>query len=120
MGKNIAPLALVKLLLTRISQDQLDYAFNEGILTYHELTITANHTSLWKFLHFDPNLPKRGVAIVKDPDLLKKGAGVVLDVVAALAVEQFLPKKFSRPAVQAWAKAYDTIFTHRLKAMGKA
>jgi hypothetical protein len=41
-------------------------------------------------------------------------------VVAALAVEQFLPKKFSRPAVQAWAKAYDTIFTHRLKAMGKA
>ncbi|MBO6153174.1 MAG: NAD(P)-binding protein [Clostridiales bacterium] len=120
MGKNIAPLALVKLLLTRISQDQLDYAFNEGILTHHELTITANHTSLWKFLHFDPNLPKRGVAIVKDPDLLKKGAGVVLDVVAALAVEQFLPKQYSRPAVQAWAKCYDTIFTHRLKAMGKA
>lgn len=120
MGKNIAPLALVKLLLTRISQDQLDYAFNEGILTHHELTITANHTSLWKFLHFDPNLPKRGAAILKDPDLLKKGAGVVLDVVAALAVEQFLPKKFSRPAVQTWAKAYDTIFTHRLKAMGKA
>ncbi len=120
MGKNIAPLALVKLLLTRISQDQLDYAFDKGILTHYEMTITANHTSLWKFLHFDPNLPKRGVAIVKDTDLLKKGAGVVLDVVAALAVEQFLPRQYSRPAVKAWAKAYDTIFTHRLKAMGKA
>ncbi|MBP5271564.1 MAG: FAD-dependent monooxygenase [Clostridia bacterium] len=120
MGKNIAPLALVKLLLTRISQDQLDYAFNEGILTHYELTITANHTSLWKFLHFDPNLPKRGMAILKDPDLLKKGAGVVADVVAALVVEQFLPKQYSRPAVQKWAKAYDTVFTHRLKAMGKA
>ena len=47
-------------------------------------------------------------------------AGVVIDVVAALAVEQFLPKQYSRPAVKAWAKAYDTIFTHRLKAMGKA
>lgn len=120
MGKNIAPLALVKLLLTRVSQDQIDYAFDEGILTHNELTITANHTSLWKFLHYDSDLPKRGLAILKDPDLLYKGAGVVLDVVAALAVEQFLPRHYSRSAVQKWAKAYDTVFTHRLKAMGKA
>ncbi|MBQ1544698.1 MAG: FAD-dependent monooxygenase [Clostridia bacterium] len=119
MGKNIAPLALVKLLLTRISQDQLDFAFNEGILTWHELTITANHTSLWKFLHFDPNLPKRGLALLKDKDLLGKGAGVVADVAACLVIEQFLPKKYSRAKVKAWAKAYDTVFTHRLKAMGK-
>lgn len=119
MGKNIAPLALVKLLLTRISQDQLDYAFDNGILTHYEMTITANHTSLWKFLHFDPNLPKRGIALVKDKDLLMKGVGVVADVAACLVVEQFLPKKFSRSAVQAWAKAYDTVFTHRLKSMGK-
>lgn len=119
MGKNIAPLALVKLLLTRVSQAQLDYAFNEGILTHNELTITANHTSLWKFLHYDSDLPKRGLAVLKDPDLLYKGAGVVLDVVAALAVEQFLPKHYSRFAVQKWASAYDKVFTHRLKAMGK-
>ena len=119
MGKNIAPLALVKLLLTRISQDQLDYAFDKGILTHYEMTITANHTSLWKFLHFDPNLPKRGLALLGDTDLLGKGAGVVLDVVACLAVEQFLPRHYSRAAVQTWAKAYDKIFTHRLKAMGK-
>ena len=44
MGKNIAPLALAKLLLTRVSQDPIAYAINEGLLTYHEMTITANHT----------------------------------------------------------------------------
>lgn len=119
MGKGIAPLALVKLLLTRISHDQLDYAFDQGILTHYEMTITANHTSLWKFLHFDPNLPKRGLALLKDKDLLVKGAGVVADVVACLVVEQLLPKQYGRASVQAWAKAYDTIFTHRLKSMGK-
>ncbi|MBO4382456.1 MAG: NAD(P)-binding protein [Clostridia bacterium] len=120
MGKGIAPLALVKLLLTRISHDQLDYAFDKGILTKYEMTITANHTSLWKFLNFDPNLPKRGLAILGDRDLLVKGAGVVADVAACLVVEQFLPKHYSRKAVQTWAKAYDTVFTHRLKKMGKA
>ncbi len=119
MGKNIAPLALAKLLLTRVSQDQIAYAINEGLLTYHEMTITANHTSLWKFLHFDPNLPKRGAALLKDKDLTKKGIGVVADIVACLAVEQFLPRHYSRFAVKRWAKAYDTVFTHRLKVMGK-
>ncbi|MCQ2486429.1 MAG: NAD(P)/FAD-dependent oxidoreductase [Clostridia bacterium] len=119
MGKNIAPLALVKLLLTRVSPDQIAYAINNGILTHYEMTITANHTSLWKFLHFDPNLPKRGLALIKDLDLTKKGVGVVADVAMCLAVEQFMPKQFSRPAVKTWAKAYDWVFTHRLKAMGK-
>jgi len=111
MGDGLAPLASVKLLLTRVTPEQLDYAFDAGILTHYEMTITANHTSLWKFLHFDPNLPKRGLALVKDLDLTKKGVRVVRDVVEVIAVTHMLPKQYSRAAVQKWAAVYDRIFT---------
>ena len=113
LGNGLAPLAAVKLLLTRISGQQLDYAINNGILTHHEMTITANHTSLWKFMNFDPNLPKRGLALIQDKDLTMKGIRVVRDVIELLAVEQFMPKKYSRSAVQAWAKRYDRIFVRK-------
>ena len=113
MGNGIALLALVKLLLTRVTPEQLDYAIDEGIITWREMTITANHTSLWKFLHFDPNLPKRGVSLVKDLDLTKKGIRVVRDVAECLAIEQMMPREYSRSAVLKWAALYDRIFTKK-------
>lgn len=115
-GRGLAPLAIIKLLLTKISKDQMEYAFNTGILTWRELTITANHTSMWKFLHFDPKLPLRGVALVKDPDLLKKGAQMIVQLIEALALTYvFFPKKYNKVAVRLWSKAYDRVFT---KAIG--
>ncbi len=113
MGNGLAPLALVKLLLTRVSSEELDYAIDHGILTWHEMTITANHTSLWKFLHFDPALPKRGLELIKNPGLTKKGVRVVRDVVECLALEQCMPKHYSRFAVKKWASAYDKLFTRK-------
>ncbi len=113
MGAGIAPLAAVKLLLTRVTEDQLDYAINAGILTHYEMTITANHTSLWKFLHFDPNLPKRGLALIQDLDLTKKGVRVVRDVAEVMLVCSLMPKHYSRFAVQKWARAYDRIFVRK-------
>lgn len=113
MGAGIAPLAAVKLLLTRISQEQFDYVFNNGILTSLEMTITANHTSLWKFLHFDTNLPKRGLALIKDKDLTAKCLRVVRDVSELVAICSALPKDYSRQRVQKWAHAYDRVFTRK-------
>lgn len=115
IGNGIAPIALVKDMIISLSHDQIDYAFDTGIITYRELTITADQHSIWQFLHLDPNLPKRGLSLIKDRDLLKKAAGAVADTAAFLAWAQLLPKKYSRSAVQKWAKRYDKIFTHRLK-----
>ncbi len=114
MGRHIAPLALAKLLLTRVTQDELRYAIDEGIITHYEMTITANHTSLWKFLHFDPNLPIRGVKLAKNPGLLKKAAPVVADIIQYYIVSYQIPKNYSRAAVKAWAKKYDNVFEKRL------
>lgn len=114
MGRNIAPLALAKLLLTRVSQDEITYALDKGILTHYEMTITANHTSLWKFIHFDSNLPKRGLALLKNPGLLKKAAPVVLDILRYYLLSYQIPKTYSLEALKAWAEKYNDIFEHRL------
>ena len=111
MGAGIAPLAAVKLLLTRISREQLDYAIDKGILTHHEMTITANHTSLWKFVNFDWKLPIRGIRLLGDMDLTKKGIRVVKDVMKIIRVCKKMPEEYELDAVKEWAEKYDVIFT---------
>lgn len=114
MGRNIAPLALAKLVLTRVTQDELRYAINKGLLTYREMTITANHTSIWKFLHADLSLVKRGIDLFKNPGLLKKVAPVVLDIAQYYIVSIQIPKRYTLEGVKAWAKKYDHVFEKRL------
>lgn len=113
LGNGLAPLAAVKLLLTRISPQQLDFAIDNGLLTWREMTITANSTSIWKFLHFDPKLPQRGKTLLKDSDLTKKGIRVVRDVAEVVALTAIMPKDYSRKAVLSWAKKYDRVFTRK-------
>lgn len=114
MGRNIAPLALAKLVLTRVTQDELRYAINKGLLTYREMTITANHTSIWKFLHADLSLVQRGIDLFKNPGLLKKVAPVVLDIAEYYIVSFQIPKRYTLEGVKAWAKKYDRVFEKRL------
>ena len=117
MGKNMAPIALVKDMIVSLTQEQTDYAFDTGLITWRELTITADQHSIWQFLHFDPNLPKRGLTLAKDRVLLKKAAGAVTDAAAFFAWMERLPKQYSRAAVLKWARGYDKIFTHRLQKL---
>ena len=114
IGKNMAPIALVKDMIISLTQAQTDRAFDTGLITWRELTITADQHSIWQFLHFDPKLPRRGLVLAKDRDLFQKAAGAVADTAAHYAWMERLPKQFSRAAVQKWARGYDRIFTHRL------
>ena len=110
LGAGLAPLAAVKLLLTRISPEQLDYIFEKGILTWREMTITADSTSITDFIHPSLDMPKRGISIVKDGDLLKKMLKVVSDIGKIMAVCAALPKEYNKEKVKQWAKSYDKIF----------
>ncbi|NLL63665.1 MAG: NAD(P)-binding protein [Ruminococcaceae bacterium] len=114
MGRNIAPLALVKLVLTRVTQEEVKYILENEILTYREMTITANHTSIFKFLHFSPTLLERGLALAKHPELLKKMASVVVDIVQYYIVSFLIPQSYDRRRLKKWARAYNNIFERRL------
>ncbi len=110
LGAGLAPLAVVKLLLTKLKPEQLDYIFENGILTSKEMTITAKSTSFMDFFHFSPDLPLRGFSIIKDADLLQKmlGAGKTMAQVVAICAK--IPKKYEKAKVLSWAWKYDQIF----------
>ncbi len=110
LGSGLAPLAAVKLLLTRITPQQLDYIFEKNILTWREMTITADSTSIADFVHPALDMPKRAVAIVKEVDLLKKMLKVGADIVKIMALCTCLPKEYNKTKVLQWAEKYNKIF----------
>lgn len=110
LGSGLAPLAAVKLLLTRITPQQLDYIFEKGILTWREMTITADSTGMGDFLHFSSDMPKRAIAIVKDKELLRKLLRVAADIGKVMALCAVLPKEYNKSKVKQWAERYNRIF----------
>ncbi len=110
LGGGLAPLAQIKLLLTKITPRQVDYLIDNGILTWREMIFTANSTSLWKQVHLASDMPKRGLDIVKDPGLTKLLLGVVKDISATTAAVAAIPRHYGRYEVQKWAREYDKLF----------
>ena len=110
LGAGLAPLAAVKLLLTKITPEQLDYIIEKGILTWKEMTITADTTSITDFVHPALDMPKRAVSIVKDKDLLKKMLKVGADIGKIMALCIALPKEYNKEKVKHWAEKYNKIF----------
>ncbi len=110
LGAGLAPLAAVKLLLTKITPEELDYIFEKEILTWREMTITADSTSITDFIHLSSDMPKRAIAIVKDKELLKKLLKVGADIGKIMVLCATLPKEYNKTKVLQWAENYDKIF----------
>ena len=110
LGSGLAPLAAVKLLLTKITPEQLDYIFEKGILTWREMTITADSTSIMDFVHPALDMPRRAIAIMKDKELLKKMLKVGSDIGKVMALCATLPKEYNKSKVKQWAESYEKIF----------
>ena len=110
LGSGLAPLAIVKLLLTKLTPEQLNYIFDKGILTSQEMTITAKNTGMADFFHFSPDLPERGLAIIKDKALTKELLWVGKKMVEVIVTCACIPKEYNRADVFKWAWKYDQIF----------
>lgn len=110
LGSGLAPLAAIKMLLTKITPEQLDYIFENRILTEKEMTITAESTGLKDFIHLSADMPSRGLAIVKDKDLTRKLLHVAGDVAKIIAICASMPKEYDEKSVRKWSESYDAIF----------
>lgn len=115
IGAGLAPLAIVKLLLTKLTPEELDYIFEHNILTWREMTITADSTKLSKMLKFSPDMPARGVAIVKNKPILKKLLNLVKDMAKVIVALQGMPKSYNEQKVLNWCKKYDSAFVAERK-----
>ncbi len=112
LGNGLAPLACVKLMLTRLTSEDLDYIFDNGILTADDMTIGADDTSLTSlFSGMKPDdIKQKLTGVYKNPIVMKKVLRMIKEIGAATAVVSAMPKIYNRKAVLTWVKQYNNCF----------
>ena len=114
LGTGLAPLASIKLLLTRLQPEELDYIFGTGILNADDMTIDADSTSLGAMFAGmtieDIKIKLSG--LINNKVVLGKVVKMGLQLAKATAVTGAMPQKYDRKAVLKWVKAYNACFKH--------
>lgn len=114
LGAGLAPIELVKLMLTKISAEDVNSLFANRVLNEEDVTMGADTTSIWALLHGLADigeLPVRAKALTKDPVLLCKIAKVGIDIARASAVCAALPACSDAKSLKKWADKYNKIFS---------
>lgn len=113
LGNGLAPLACIKLLLTKLSPEELDYIFENNILNSDDMTIGADSNSLYSFAEgmFKLNSLKAKIpGVIKDKNLLKKVLELGKDIAAVTAVTASIPLKYDLQSVSSWSESYNSCF----------
>ncbi len=110
LGAGLAPLACVKLLLLSLTPDEVDYVFENGILTEDMMTIGSDFTGLAN-VRIDPkDMIGKAKQVCADTELLKKLIALGVRVGKVGAACTMMPKKWNARRVQSWAKVYEYSF----------
>lgn len=114
IGSGLAPLACVKLMLTRLEGHELDYIFKTGILNADDMTIGADSTNLAAMLGgMKPaDIKIKLTGLINNKVVLKKVIRMGLELAKATVVTAAMPKKYDRKAVLKWVKQYNACFKH--------
>ncbi len=114
IGAALAPLACVKLLLTRLQGPELDYIFAKGILNAEDMTIDADSTSLGAMLGGmsmdDIKIKLNG--LINNKVILGKVVKMGLQLARATAVTAAMPTAYNRKTVLRWVEEYNSCFKH--------
>lgn len=112
IGRGLAPLALVKLMLTRLEEGELDYIFDNGILNAEDMTIGADSTSISAMLGgmgLD-DLKAKAAGVIKNKAIFSKIARVGTEIARATAVLAAMPKEYDKQKVNKWVSSYNSCF----------
>ncbi len=110
LGAGLAPLACAKLLLLKLSPEEVDDVFEKEILTDDLITMGANFTGIASIKVDPKEVVNQAKQVCSDTELLKKiiACGVSMGKVAAVC--SMMPKKWNPRRVQSWAKVYEYSF----------
>ncbi|MBQ8767796.1 MAG: NAD(P)/FAD-dependent oxidoreductase [Clostridia bacterium] len=112
IGAALAPLACIKLLLTRLEGPELDYIFAKGILNAEDMTIDADSTSLGAMLSGmsldDIKIKLDG--LINNKVVLGKVVKMGLQLARATAVTAAMPTSYNRKTVLRWVEEYNSCF----------
>ncbi len=112
IGASLAPMACVKLLLTRLEGNELDYIFAKGILNAEDMTIDADSTSLGAMLSgmtpADIKIKLNG--LINNKTVLNKVIEMGLQLGKATAVTATMPQNYDRKSILKWVEQYNKCF----------
>lgn len=112
LGNGLAPLAAVKLLLTKLEGNELDYIFENGILNADDMTIDSEATSIGAILggmNID-DLKLKVTGLLNNKNVLMKVLSLGKDMAAITAATAIMPKEYDINKVTAWVKKYNNCF----------
>lgn len=112
IGSSMAPLACVKLLLTRLKGDELDYIFAKGILNADDMTIDADSSSLGAMLSSmtPADIKIKVEGLFNNKTILKKVADMGVQLGKATAVTAAMPQNYNRKAILKWVEQYNNCY----------
>ncbi|MBQ6065202.1 MAG: FAD-dependent monooxygenase [Clostridia bacterium] len=112
LGAGLAPIACIKLMLTKVTSREVDYLFASGILNEGDITMGADTTSIFAMTGgMNPVALKiKAAGLVKDKELLKKIGWMAGRIASVVSVCAAMPKVYNKKALAAWAKAYRKCF----------
>ncbi len=110
LGSGLAPLAAAKLCLFDLTPDEVDYAFESGMVNEDNITIGSDFTSYKKINTNLMDVINKGKLICINPSLLKKLPKFGLLIGRAIVVSAVLPKTYNSKSVDVWKKAYESAF----------
>ncbi|NLA77285.1 MAG: NAD(P)/FAD-dependent oxidoreductase [Clostridiales bacterium] len=112
LGAGLAPLACVKLMLTKLEPWELDYIFEHGILNGDDMTIGADAVSLGSFMKgikFS-DVRTKFSGVTGNKSVMKKVLSMGKQVAAATAVTAALPPQYEYNTAMRWVKSYNNCF----------
>lgn len=117
LGSGFAVLACIKEALTVLTPEELDYLFDNGVITAADMSIDSDCTTVGDIFgggSFE-DLKTKVVMVVKDSVLLKKMLKVIKKAAAIIAVTSAMPKEYSSKACARWVQNYEKAICTSIK-----
>lgn len=110
LGSGLAALAAGKLLLPKLTADEVDYFFDSGMITSDDITFGADFVGLSSMSFSFPDLLNKAKHVCKNTDILKKLPAAGARISAVTAACAGIPKRYSPDKVRNWKKIYEMPF----------
>ncbi len=112
IGAGLAPFASIKLLLTRLECDELDYIFENGVLNARDMTagvISSDIVEVFKGVTAE-DIKIKADALMKNTAVFKKVMKLGADIASVTAVTAAMPKEYNLKKICKWVKKYNDCF----------
>lgn len=113
LGCGLAPLAVIKLMISKYTPEDIDLFFEKDVLNSEDITIGADTNSIMCFIQklLDlTSLKAKFKGILSDRVLSVKVLAMNTRIAAVMAYTKTMPLKYERKTVNTWVKGYNKLF----------